>query len=236
MKTKSIKKHLRNNYLKLQSALSSGELIKLGKIYKTDKVNEYHSFSGKSYLDIYNMYLNPIRDSKIVMLEIGIRDGSSLRTFRDFFKNGKVLGLDIDPGTAFKDRRITTYIGSQSSSEIINKIFEENPAINIVLDDGSHVNELTIASFKLIFERLPKGAIYIIEDLACTYLEDSLEEGIKIGQWPGMQLNDPSVKMVNRRSDMNDFFLKLIKDMDDRKGDVEYVHFWSQICVIKKID
>lgn len=236
MKAKSLKKHLRNNYLKLQSVLSSGELVELGRIYKNDKVNEYHSFSGKSYMDIYSMYFGPIKDAKITMLEIGIRDGSSLRIFRDYFKNGEILGLDIDPGTAFKEHRITSYIGSQSSPDIIKKIFEDNPLINIVLDDGSHVNKLTIASFKLIFERLPKGSIYIIEDLACSYLEDSLEEGIKIGHWPGMHLNDPSTKMVNRRSDMNDFFLKLIKDMDERKGEVEYVHFWSQLCVIKKID
>lgn len=236
MKPKSIKKYLKYNYLKLKGALSSGELQELGKIYNNDKVNEYHSFSGKTYMDIYSMYFNPVKDSNITMLEIGIRDGSSLRIFRDYFKKGKILGLDIDPRTAFKENRIVTYIGSQSSPEIINKIFEENPQINIVLDDGSHVNELTIASFKLIFERLPKGSIYIIEDLSCSYLEDSLEEGIKIGHWPGMHLNDSTVKMVNRRSDMNGFFLKLIEEMDARKGEVEYVHFWSQLCVIKKID
>lgn len=106
------------------------------------------------------------------MLEIGIRDGSSLITFRDFFKRGKIVGLDINPETKFKEKRITTYIGSQNSPDVINKIFDDNPKINIVLDDGCHVNELTIESFNLIFERLENGGIYIIEDLACSYLED----------------------------------------------------------------
>ncbi len=233
---KKAKKFIRKNYLKFQSAISSGELVALGKIYKNDKINEYHSFSGKSYMDIYSLYLSPIRNENITMLEIGIRDGSSLRIFRDFFKKGKILGLDIDPNTAFSDNRITTYIGSQNSIEIINKIFNENPVINIVLDDGSHINELTIASFQLIFDKLPKGSFYIIEDLACSYLEDSLEEGIKVGNWPGMHLNDPSVQFVNKRSDINHFFLELIKKMDERKGEVEFVHFWSQLCVIKKVD
>lgn len=231
-----MRKFLKTSYVKLQSFLSSGELNEYGKIYNTDKINEYHTFSCKSYLDVYSMYLSPLKDIPISMLEIGIRDGSSLRTFRDFFKKGKILGLDINPETAFKEDRIVTYIGSQNSPEIISKIFNENPVINVVLDDGSHVNELTIASFELIFSRLQKGGYYIIEDLACTYLEDDLEKGIQEGGWPGMSLNDSSVKMVNRRSDMNDFFLKMIKDMDYRKGEIEYIHFWSQLCVIKKID
>jgi cephalosporin hydroxylase len=231
-----MKKFLKKKYLKLQSILSSGELNQYGKIYQTDKINENHSFSGKNYLDVYSRYLSPLKESKITLLEIGIRGGASLRTFRDYFKNGQIIGLDINPETAFKEPRITTYIGSQSSPEIIERIFKENPEINVVLDDGSHVNELTIASFNLIFNRLQKGGYYIIEDLACSYLEDQLVGDIKRGGWPGMHLNDPSIEMVNKRSDMNDFFLKLIKDIDYSRGEVEYIHFWSQICVIKKID
>lgn len=176
-----MKKFLKSNYLRFQSFFSSGELSEFGKIYKTDKVNEHHSFAGKSYLDIYNIYLNPMKDAEITMLEIGIREGVSLKTFRDFFKKGQILGLDINPETAFTDSRITTYIGSQSSKELIDKIFNENPQIHVVLDDGSHVNELTIASFNLIFDRLQKGGYYIIEDLVCTYLEDSLASGIEEG-------------------------------------------------------
>ncbi len=231
-----MKEFIKKMYLRFQLFFSNGELNELGKVYKTDKVNQWHSFAGKNYLDIYSIYLNPLKQKEIKMLEIGIRDGASLRLFRDFFPNGTILGLDINPETAFKEKRIDTYIGSQNSPEIINIIFEKNPEINIVLDDGSHVNELTIASFNLIFNRLQKGGFYIIEDLACTYLEDALTENISVGGWPGMQLNDPSIKMVNRRSDMNDFFLKMISDLDSKNGEVEYVHFWSQLCIIKKVD
>lgn len=202
----------------------------------TDKVNQHHSFAGKNYLDIYDLYFTKLRHSNVKMLEIGIRDGSSLRTFRDYFKNGTIIGLDINPETSFKENRIITYIGSQSSPEVLDKVFIDHPQINVVLDDGSHINELTIKSFHLIFDRLPKGSYYIIEDLACTYLEENLENDIKVGGWPGMDLNDASVKMVNNRSDINDFFQTIFKDLDFGKGNVEYVHFWSQICVIKKID
>lgn len=230
-----MKKYLKKSYLKLQSILASGELNQYGKIYGTDKINEWHSFAGKNYLDIYSMYLGPLKDRKMTMLEIGIRNGASLRTFRDFFQKGQILGLDINPETSFKENRITTYIGSQNSNEVINKIFEENPEINVVIDDGSHINELIIESFNLIFSRLQNGGFYIIEDLACSYLEDTLLDGIKRGGWPGMNLNDPSIEMVNKRSDINEFFLKLIKDIDYAKGEVEYIHFWSQLAIIKKI-
>ena len=119
---------------------------------------------------------------------------------------------------------------------MIDKIFTEHPEISIVLDDGSHVNELTIASFNLIFDRLPKGSFYIIEDLFCSYLEESLASDIEKGAWPGMNLNEPSVKMINRREDMDRFFLRMIKEMDHKRGDVEFVHFWAQTCIIKKVD
>lgn len=207
-----------------------------GKKNGTDKVNPYHSFAGKTYLDVYNLYFRQYQNSKIKMLEIGIRDGASLRTFRDFFKKGEIIGLDINPATAFKENRVHTYIGSQISADIINKIFKEHPEISIVLDDGSHINELTIQSFKLIFDRLPKGSLYIIEDMECTYLEEKLASDIKEGGWPGMDLNEPTLELVNHRSDMDTFFQSLLKDLDYRKGNVEYIHFWSQICIIKKID
>ena len=140
----------------------------------------------------------------------------------------------LNAETAFTEERISTYIGSQSSPELIKKIFREHPVINIVLDDGSHVNELTIASFNLIFNKLPSGSFYIIEDMACTYLEENLQSDIIRGGWPGMSLNDSSVEMVNRREDMDRLFQKLIKDLDYRQGDIEFIHFWSQVCVIKK--
>lgn len=226
---------IRNFVKLLEGGKSSKQLInELGTKYKTDKINEHHSFAGKNYLDIYDLYFSPLKNKDVKMLEIGIREGSSLRTFRDYFKNGHIIGLDINPETAFTEPKISTYIGSQSSSVSIEKIFKDHPIINIVLDDGSHVNELTIASFNLIFKKLPTGSFYIIEDMACTYLEENLEGDIIRGGWPGMALNDPSVKMVNKREDMNQLFYKIIKDLDYRQGEVEFIHFWSQVCIIKK--
>lgn len=227
-----LKKIYRSNELMLDSKLL---INKYGKKYNTDKINEYHSFAGKNYLDIYDSYFKVFKNKKIKMLEIGIRNGASLRTFRDYFKNGEIIGLDINPETAFSENRIKTYIGSQSSVEILEKIFLENDNINIVLDDGSHVNELTIASFNLIFNKLPEGSIYIIEDLACSYLEEKLKSDIIEGKWPGMDLNDSNIEMVNKRSQMNEFFLEHIKNLDFRKSNIEFIHFWAQICIIKKI-
>lgn len=227
----------------LRKLIRSAEIFKpskeqlniYGKRNRTDKINEHHIFANKNYLDIYDLYFSKYKNNEISMLEIGIRDGASLRTFRDYFRKGKIIGLDINPETAFEDKRIKTYIGSQSSSKIIDTIFLENPNISIVLDDGSHVNELTIASFNLIFERLPSGSLYIIEDLACSYLEDNLKSDIEEGRWPGMDLNDSSIKMINKRKDMDDFFLAHLRKLDFRTGNIEFIHFWAQICVIKKV-
>ena len=230
-----MKQAIRKIYRTLKGLNTTGALLNdYGRKYKTDKINHHHSFAGKNYLDICDMYFSTLKNDNITMLEIGVREGASLRTFRDYFNKGTILGLDINPETAFSENRIKTYIGSQSSEDQIDIIFAENPEINIVLDDVSHINELTIASFNFIFNKLSSVAFYIIEDLACSYLEEQLASDIVKGGWPGMDLNDSSVKMVNKRSDMNNFFLNLIKELDYKKGEVEYLHFGSQLCVIKK--
>jgi hypothetical protein len=220
--------------IKNKLVVSRPNLAQLGRKNRTDKIDKQHCFAGKTYLDVYQWYLEPYRDEPITLLEIGIRGGASLRTFRDYFPKGNILGIDINPETAFTETRIKTYIGSQDSTVLMEQVFSENPEIFVMLDDGSHVNKLTIASFNIYFERLKPGGYYIIEDLFCSYLEENLERDIKEGQWPGMDLNSREVEMVNHRADMDSFFNALIRELDHRRGEVEFIHFWAQLCIIKK--
>jgi hypothetical protein len=70
-------------------------LTQLGKKHNTDKCG--HITNGKSYLDIYEQYFNNIKSNTLNILEIGIRDGCSLRMWKEYFHNSNIIGLDIDP-------------------------------------------------------------------------------------------------------------------------------------------
>ena len=64
-------------------------LLELVDNTKTDK-NTLHS-----YLGLYQELLVSKKDTAKNVLEIGIRDGGSIKLWSDFFVNANVYGLDI---------------------------------------------------------------------------------------------------------------------------------------------
>lgn len=208
----------------------------LGKKHGTDKCDIYHTYNGRTYLDIYDFYLSPLIFQSTSLLEIGVRDGASHRMWKEYLPYGQIVGVDIDPRCSVNNEdRISIVIGSQGEQSTVDKVAEICPEFNVILDDGSHVNELTIKSFELFFPKVKAGGLYIIEDLACSYLESELPDHVR--QWPGMGYNRPEHLLNNKRSDLNDFFARLIKDMDtNRSGKIDFVHFYSKIVIIKKAD
>jgi hypothetical protein len=208
----------------------------LGMAQGTDKYDADHSFAGVSYLDVYEQYFHPLRDEKIALLEIGVKDGASLRMWKSFFPRADIFGIDIDPRcTAFEEDRIRIATGSQDDEQFLAGFFGERPHFHVIIDDGSHVNKMTLASFHYLFNhRLHSGGVYIIEDLRCSYDKLQMEYDIR-RTWPGMRYNDPAASLDNDRKDMEEFFRKILFDLDHRKGQIQFIHFWSNMCVIRKV-
>jgi len=119
-------------------------LHEIGIKYNTDKST--HVYNNKSYLQIYETYFKDLKDKNLNILEIGISNGGSLRTWKEYFKNFKIYGLDINPSCSIHaEDRIDVTIGSQSDPYIIAKILEKcDDKIDIIIDDGAHINELTL--------------------------------------------------------------------------------------------
>ena len=44
--------------------------------------------------------------------------------------------------------------------------------MDIIIDDGSHLNEHIIESFKILFPKLKDGGVYAIEDIQTSYWEN----------------------------------------------------------------
>lgn len=219
------------------------KLQEIGQRFGTDKSDSHHKFAGESYLDVYESYFKDFQHKKVNLLEIGVRDGCSHEMWSDWFdhEETRVFGIDIDPrcSKTANPPSLEIVIGSQADQNTIGKVFSllGNESFDFIIDDGSHVNELTLKSFQMLFGRLRSGGLYIIEDLGCSYLEEQLASDIVKGAWPGMHLNQ-GVEMVNRRKELDDFFLLLIRNLDLLKTKpygVRSVKFHSRIVVIEKL-
>ncbi len=45
-------------------------------------------------------------------------------------------------------------------------------SLDIIIDDGSHINEHVIETFKMLFPLLKDGGLYVIEDIQTSYWPD----------------------------------------------------------------
>jgi hypothetical protein len=101
-----------------------------------------------------------------------------------------------------------------------------------VVDDGSHINELTLKSFDILWPKVRSGGLYIIEDLETSYMNDL---NFVKQSWPGMIYNRCDLKYNNYREQLNTFIHNHIFNIDFKKGDVKSIHFHHQMCIIEKI-
>lgn len=124
-------------------------------------------YSFHKYTHVYEALLNKKRNSAKSLLEIGVAQGASLRTFRDFFPNAKIFGLDICTESILKEPRIEVVIGHSSDINSFLKLKEmnDNNNFDIIIDDGSHNPTDQLASFEILWPMLSEGGFYIIEDV-----------------------------------------------------------------------
>lgn len=159
-------------------------LNKLALIYKTDKYGHHY------YTEHYARHFKNLRFKRLKIFEIGVGGyhysdigGNSLRMWKRYFPFSKIYSLDIYDKSQFEERRIKIFRGNQTDPVLLEKICNETEEFDIIIDDGSHINENVIITFKLLFPRLKSGGIYVIEDAGTSY-------------WPGYggdsgDLNNP---------------------------------------------
>ena len=148
----------------------SESLSMLAKIYRTDKA------IGHNYIQHYVTHLSKYQSEEIKMLEIGVggydkprMGGNSLRMWRDYFPNGQIYSMDIHDKSAQEGERIRIFQGSQADEAFLEKVVAETGPLDIIIDDGSHINEHVIKTFKILFPILKEGGTYVIEDTQTSY-------------------------------------------------------------------
>jgi len=164
---------LQKTIANLLAPFISGNLTLLAKLYGTDKTGSHR------YTPHYMRHLRKFKYKKIKLLEIGVggyenpkAGGNSLRMWKKYFLFGKIYSVDIYDKSALQEKRIKIYQGSQIDKEFLEKITIEIGCLDIIIDDGSHLNEHIIETFKILFSKLKDGGIYAVEDIQTSYWND----------------------------------------------------------------
>lgn len=171
-------------------------LDELAARFGSDKWGGLHWFTPH-----YERHLGHLRHDPVKVLEIGIGGfkweslgGRSLRMWQQFFPRGLVYGMDIHSKPKVTGPRIRTIQGDQNDPGFLRDMAEQIGPFDVVIDDGSHVNEHVRTSFEALFEFVRPGGYYIVEDLQTSY-------------WPAFGGEDPP---GSRRTTMG-----LLKDLLD---------------------
>jgi hypothetical protein len=138
----------------------SKELNLFGVTEGTDK-----TFLVNDYLTHYSRLFEAMKHDDINILEIGVWNGASLRTWRNYFTRATIIGIDIQEQCyQYQGDRVKIEIGSQADEIFLKKVGEEFKP-TIIIDDGSHVSDHQIVSLETLFPLMMPGGIYVIEDL-----------------------------------------------------------------------
>jgi hypothetical protein len=126
------------------------------------------------YFPIYERHFSWYRGKSLTFLEIGVATGGSLGLWQRFFGPlAKIVGIDI--GESCKKHEapgIFVRIGDQGDERFLQSLIDEFGVPDIVLDDGSHRMEDISRSFNFLYPRMPKNAVYMVEDLHTAYWEE----------------------------------------------------------------
>tara|TARA_A100001011_G_C14287517_1_gene834516 strand:- start:1654 stop:2439 length:786 start_codon:yes stop_codon:yes gene_type:complete len=142
---------------------------KFEKFFNNNKKNIINKWDH--YFEIYDRYFKKYKDQDIVLLEIGVSNGGSLKMWEDYFSNNsKIYGVDIDPRCKeFESKNIEIFIGSQTDLQFLKKIKNKIPKVDILIDDGGHFMNQQIISFNELFGHIKDDGVYLCEDTHTSY-------------------------------------------------------------------
>ena len=140
----------------------------LSEIYEKYQSPEGHGDKGTAhtYIESYERLLEPYRENSTV-LEIGLCMGESLLMWEEFFINSKIIGIDINDEHLKDLIDVGTHnivIGDATKESIVNLLSEET--FDVLIDDGSHAFVDQLNTFCIFKNKIKKGGVYIIEDVA----------------------------------------------------------------------
>ena len=206
-------------------------LDKLGEIYRTDKIGTHF------YTQHYSSHFDRFRNKDINLLEIGVggydkphKGGKSLRMWKKYFPEAQIYSIDIHDKSAHEENRINIFRGSQIDESFLNDVVQQMGDVDLIIDDGSHINSHVITTFKILFPKLKDGGIYVIEDTQTSYWADHGGDS--------ENLNNPNT-MMNFFKSLTDCLNHQELEKDDYQPNyfdqkITSIHFYHNLIFIYK--
>jgi hypothetical protein len=163
-----------------EPATDTTSLASIFRRWGTDKVTN-------GYADFYECLFRGDRGQVESVLEIGIgtmipgvhssmvgfaaegyKPGGSLRSWREFFPNAAIYGIDVQLDTQFDDEeRIVTFLYDSTDQSQVDQFMRAIPheKLDIIIDDGSHRLDDQVATLRHFFKFLKDNGTYVIEDV-----------------------------------------------------------------------
>jgi hypothetical protein len=125
------------------------------------------------------------------MLEIGIWDGGSTAFWFEHLRPERLVAIDLRDredspyfrrwvtANGLEGRVLTRWRTDQADRALLRELVERDLGgeLDLVIDDGSHLDVPTRASFEALFPLLPPGGLYVIEDWAWEHWPDFQDPG-----------------------------------------------------------
>jgi len=124
-------------------------------------------------VDDYFREFERLKQTPVKLLELGVRNGNSLKLWDEYFPRGSIFGIDRNMALGLRGQnKVRYFIGQQEDVAFLDKVATNvaPEGFDVIIDDCSHVGELTKISFWHLFENhLKPGGIYAIEDWLTAY-------------------------------------------------------------------
>jgi hypothetical protein len=215
------------------------------KTYKDafDSQRNFNSDKWEHYFDIYDHLLGKFYESKVNYLEIGVQNGGSLEIAKKLFaSNSLIIGMDIDPDCKHLEGKVANQIiiGSQVDDAALSKVSKFAP-LDIIIDDGSHIQSHMIVTFFKLFPLLSQNGIYIIEDTHTNYSPEHQESFLGIGLYDYFKgLSERlNIDFINSHYRKDRYKLPRnerpsIHQIPDIVRDIFSIEFFDSVIAIKK--
>lgn len=114
---------------------------------------------------VYDKEFKPLKNEQFNLLEVGVSGGHSLLIWSEYFTNATIYGIDITDSNfnAYPIPENVYFIVADGTKP---NTFANLPKFKVIIDDGSHLLQHQLATFKIAFPLLEDGGLFIIEDIA----------------------------------------------------------------------